>query len=692
MRYWIKKGLLIVLTAFVCTVTAQVQRKKVGCIGDSVTRGYGIKGKGQSYPEQLQVLLGDSYDVQNFGHSGATLLKQGHNPYVKTEDFQDAIHFAADIVIISLGLNDTDPRNWPNYGTSFVSDYTDLIDAFKSVNPKVEVYVCTMTPIFSGHPRYLSGTRDWFNAIQNLIPAIADANDAQLIDNYSPLAARIDLFEDYLHPDAQGAGIIAATVSRSLIGTNYPFTLHESLGSSMVLQRQRVNKIFGKGTTGNTVNMVFEGKEFKTVIDQEGKWAIDLPSQKAGGPYTMHLRSGQTEISLNDIWFGDVYLASGQSNMAFQLQSAVNAEAMIKDAENGLPIRLFKSKNLVETNPVSWDSLTLKKINDREFFAGSWQRASRSTAGSFSAVAYAFAAQVAKEQGIPIGIIEVAVGGSNTESWIPMQSLAMDNLLATYIHNWRHSDFVQDFCRTRADKNLAFAKGKNQQHPYTPAYNFEAGIQAWTQTQLTGVLWYQGESNAHNIEHHEYLFAKMVPSWRECFGQELPFYVVQLSSIERPSWGAFRDSQRLLGNRISKVYTAISLDLGDPKDVHPKEKILVGQRLANLAAQHQYGKKINADSPQPSQVKQANGEVIIRFSAAKTLHTRLNEPIEDLRMIDVQGKEVKIEQTRIVGNKLYIKADLSALAHIYYGYSPYTTANLTNEANVPVSTFNIKLN
>lgn len=691
MNCWIKKVLIVAFIALVWSATAQVQRKKVGCIGDSVTRGYGIKGKGQSYPDQLQVLLGDGYEVGNFGHSGATLLQKGHNPYVETADFQEAIAFAPDILVISLGLNDTDPRNWPNYGISFVSDYTELIDAFKKVNPKVEVFVCTMTPIFSGHSRYLSGTREWFNAIQKLIPAIADANGAKLIDNYSPLATRIDLFEDFLHPDAQGAGIIAATVSRSLIGASYPFTLHETLGSAMVLQRQRVNKIFGQGTTGNTVNMVFQGKEFTTVIDQEGKWAIDLPSQKSGGPYTMRLRSGQTEISLNDIWFGDVYLASGQSNMAFQLQSALNAEALMKEAAD-LPIRLFKSKNLVETNPVSWDSLTLKKINDREFFAGSWQRATAGTVGSFSAVAYAFAAQVAKEQGVPIGIIEVAVGGSNTESWIPLRTLEMDNLLATYFHSWRRSDFIQDFCRTRADKNLALAKGKNQQHPYAPAYNFEAGIQPWTQTEVTGVLWYQGESNAHNIEHHEYLFAKMVPAWRQRFGQELPFYVVQLSSIERPSWRAFRDSQRLLGNRIPKVYTAISLDLGDPKDVHPKEKIPVGQRLANLAAQHQYGEKINADSPQPLQVKQINGEVVVEFSSSKRLHTKLDEPILDLRLLDVKGKEVNIEQIRIVGNKLYIKADLSALVHIYYGYSPYTTANLMNEAGVPVSTFNIKLN
>ena len=152
---------------------------KVGCIGDSVTKGYGIKGAGKSYPEQLQALLGAEYLVRNFGHSGATLLANGHNPYIQTKEYQEALQFAPDIIVVALGLNDTDPRNWPNYSIEFEKNYSTLIDQFREVNPAVEVYVCLMTPIFSGHPRFLSGTRDWFDSIQTLIPKIAIANGAE---------------------------------------------------------------------------------------------------------------------------------------------------------------------------------------------------------------------------------------------------------------------------------------------------------------------------------------------------------------------------------------------------------------------------------------------------------------------------------------------------------------------------------
>ena len=178
--------LVFLCLIFICfgqIVMAQKAAIKIACIGDSVTAGYLLGNAGsESYPSQLQVLMGDKYEVGNFGNSGSTLLKNGHKPYYKTKEFEAAIAFDPDIAIIHLGLNDTDPRNWPNYKEEFDADYSWLLDTLKKQNPKVKIYICRMTPIFNEHPRFKSGTRDWYWQIQSHIANIAKANQVGLIE------------------------------------------------------------------------------------------------------------------------------------------------------------------------------------------------------------------------------------------------------------------------------------------------------------------------------------------------------------------------------------------------------------------------------------------------------------------------------------------------------------------------------
>ncbi len=666
-------------------------QKRVACIGDSVTKGMGIPDVKNSYPSQLQKLLGNQYIVENFGFNGATLLSKGHRPYIKTNEFQRALDFKPDIIIVALGLNDTDPRNWPNYSNSFIEDYTQLLQSFKNINPKVEIYICKMTPIFSGHSRFLSGTRDWFDQIQNLIPEIAQFNNTTLIDNHQPLAARIDLFNDFLHPNAQGASIIAQNVYQHLIPILQPLSVHETIGSHMVLQRNTENIIKGKASANAEITLNFNHKNYKTKTSPLGNWQVTLPATKAGGPYSINIKYKAEKIKLENILFGDVYLSSGQSNMAWMLKNTNNTEDFINNAQNKTNIRLFKNKSLAETNNVAWDSLTLKKINNLEYFSGNWTASTPETAREFSAIAYVFAEKLATTENITIGIIDISVGGSNTESWIPRKTLEDDALLSPYIHSWKTSDFIQNFCRQRGAKNIEKSTDKNQRHPYAPAYNYEAGIQKWIDTKLTGILWYQGESNAHNTEHHEHLFEKLVTSWRTTFRQNLPFYTVQLSSINRLSWPGFRDSQRKLSNKISDVYLAISSDVGDSLDVHPRNKIIVGERLANLALQHEYKRKIQADSPQPLDIIKTKDEISIIFSHCENLKTTNQQPLIGLQIIDLKGKTVEIKDVKIQQNKITFKIPMEGIYAIQYAYQPYTKANLISDSDVPVSTFNLKL-
>ncbi len=661
---------------------------KVACIGDSVTFGYGLQDPStESYPSQLQKLLGDDFLVQNFGHSGATLLQKGHKPYVKTQEYQKALDFKPDIAIISLGLNDTDPRNWPNYSADFAHDYSTLIAAVRATNPKVKIYITKLSPIFSGHPRFLSGTRDWFLKIQDLIPQIATANAVGLIDIQKVLKSRIDLFDDFLHPNSQGAGIIAKTIALEMGQSYQELSLNRSLGSHMVLQRNRENLFYGKAQPNEQVMLSFDGQRFSTVVKNDGSWEIALPKMKAGGPYDIEVSCNNQKIKVNDILFGDVYLAAGQSNMAFPLASALGSDSLINKVELQTNLRLYKAVNLTETFAQAWDDEILQKVNNLDFFSGTWEHASKEQAQRFSAIAYRFASKIAAQEKVPIGIIDISVGGSTTESWVNRSDLELDNLLATYIVNWKTSDFMMDFVRTRTAQNLAQSKVKHQRHPYGPGYNFEAGIQHFLGTQLSGVLWYQGESNAHNIELHHHLFKTLVKSWRENFKQDFPFYYVQLPSINRPSWGEFRNSQRILETELKNAHMAVSLDLGDFNDVHPSNKLPIGNRLAALAEKYQYEKSINADYPKLSLVKEKNDQLVLTFTNVKRLSTLDKKEVKGFQLMDEKGFVLDVP-AEIVGRKR-IKINLGKLKarKILYGYQSFTNANICNEENVPASTF-----
>jgi sialate O-acetylesterase len=312
-----KKIITFFLMLFIQIATT-AQSVKIACIGNSVTFGAGLKNPGtESYPSVLQKLMGKEYEVRNFGLSGATLLKKGHRPYNKTKEFAAAMNFSPDIAIVHLGLNDTDPRNWPEYKDDFEPDYAWLLDTLKKQNPNVKLYICKLTPIFNGHPRFRSGTRDWYWQIQNIIPVIAKANRAQVIDLNAPLHNRPDLFDDNLHPDKEGATIIAQTVYESITGHYGGLKMPAVFTDHMVMQRNRPIPIYGTANRNQNVEVVFNGKKLITKSNAAGKWELFFPAMAHGGPYELVIKSNDVRIELKDILIGDVWLCAGQSNMAF---------------------------------------------------------------------------------------------------------------------------------------------------------------------------------------------------------------------------------------------------------------------------------------------------------------------------------------------------------------------------------------
>ena len=150
MRKNLRLATIILYLVVPCLLNAKLHKKeiKIACIGNSITYGIGVENREkESYPARLQDLLGNGYEVKNFGHPGATLLSKGHRPYIKLSEYEEARLFRPDIAVFHLGINDTDPRNWPNYSDNFVADYVNLINSFRTENPKIRCIIALMTPI-----------------------------------------------------------------------------------------------------------------------------------------------------------------------------------------------------------------------------------------------------------------------------------------------------------------------------------------------------------------------------------------------------------------------------------------------------------------------------------------------------------------------------------------------------------------
>ncbi len=684
--------LCLIFISFGDKIVAQKIATKVACIGDSITAGYLLShATKESYPLQLQILLGEKYEVKNFGYSGATLLKKGHKPYDRTKECADAIAFRPDIAIIHLGLNDTDPRSWPNYKDDFDADYTWLIDTLKKQNPQVKIYICRLTPIFNEHPRFKSGTRDWFWQIQSHMPNIAKANQVGLIDLHEKLYRRPDLFPDALHPTKEGATIIAKTVYENITQDFGGLKLAAVFTDNMVLQRNQPITIYGTANGGDVVEVSFKSQKKSATTNQYGKWEVVFPAQTHGGHYEVTIKSYQKNIVLKNILIGDVWFCSGQSNMAFQLQQSENGNEEIKKALPNASIRLFNFKDLRETDNTVWDSISLAKTNQLEFFSGKWTTCDPSNAKDFSAIAYYFGKKITSEQNVPIGLIQVAVGGSSIESWIDRKTLEHDDKVVDLLTNWRKSDFIMPWVRERANMNLKNANNPKQRHPYDPAYNFEAAVKHFTKFPIKGVLWYQGESNAHNVELYEQLLPTMLESWRKAWNTNFPFYYVQLSSLDRPTWPAFRDAQNRLQKIIPNSGMAVSMDYGDSTDVHPIRKKEVADRLALLALKNSYGKGVAANGPLALKAIKNKQQIIISFASSKKLATADKKELIGFELVTDKGKHIKTVATA-KNNQVIINIPKGEnIKSVYYAWQPFTRANLVNEAGLPCSTFKLEV-
>lgn len=517
--------------------------------------------------------------------------------------------------------------------------------------------------------------------------------------------------------------MLARTVYSAILGNYGGLQMPITYSDNMVLQRNRALTIHGTANAGEkvTVNITrpdaAKGKmqnggkrkkgeqprrvrALKTEVqtatataDDNGCWQVTLHPQRAENNLTLTISTDEKQLVYNNVAFGEVWLCSGQSNMEFMLHEAATAKRDIPKAKNP-SIRFFDMKARWRTNPVEWDAAALDSINHLKYFADTkWTVCSPETAKDFSAIAYYFGSMLQDSLQCAVGLICNAVGGSPTEAWVDRADL--DAQFPQIMRNWTNNDFVQPWVRERAALNMKkTADMKLQRHPYDPCYLYESAIEPLQQFPIKGVLWYQGESNAQNFTTHERLFKLLVEGWRRNWNDaELPFYYVQLSSMDRLPWQWFRDSQRRLQSELPNVAMAVSSDMGDSLNVHPTRKQPVGERLARIALHNLYD--FSNVVPSGPAVKEASvvGDGIVRltFDYADGLSTADGKHPLTFEIAEEEGL-YKPAEARIEGNTVVVMAEgVTHPRFVRYGWQPFTRANLINGAQLPASTFRIEI-
>jgi len=358
-------------------------------------------------------------------------------------------------------------------------------------------------------------------------------------------------------------------------------------GSHMVLPMDRELPLHGTADPGKRVVVRIRGREFQTQTDANGAWQVMLPATSASlSPSTIEVTSEGNRVLCDDVLFGEVWLCSGQSNMDFPLSRSTGGVDEIKSAN--LPKLRLLNLTGAPTDARAYNAATLARLTVKDHFTGSWQPCTPASVGGFSAVAYHTGKLLQAARGVPIGLIENAVGGSGTEAWLPVETLkARPDYQPLLSEKWLDSERVSAWARGRAKQNLGSHLDAN--HPFKPGFLFESGVRPLTGFPLTGVIWYQGETNAeiHDDAWNEQLIRDLVTGWRTALHQKsLPFFLVQLPRIGgsdplRKFWPEYREVQARAVKTLPGTHLVITHDLGwDSPDVHPPDKLPVAKRIA----------------------------------------------------------------------------------------------------------------
>lgn len=370
-----------------------------------------------------------------------------------------------------------------------------------------------------------------------------------------------------------------------------------------VLQRRVPLHIWGSAAPAEKVMVTFCGVSRFASADDLGLWSVYLPAFEAGGPFELTVE-GSNQIKLQDVLVGDVWLDSGQSNMEFSLMGVTNSAVEISNADHPR-IRLFHVERKVSQFPLADVS-------------GTWKTCRPETAARFSAVAYFFGRELQGKLDVPIGLIDASWGGTPAEAWMSLRSLTsrsqflpalaqwadrIDNAPVKALQREMELKLWRDACeraKSQGKPEPSYPWVENEDNSWMPSGLYNGMIVPLTRYPIRGVIWYQGESNVTPERSVLYraLFETMIGYWRRTWGMgDIPFLFVQLANWRTSAqWPEVREAQ-LQSLSLPNTGMAVTMDIGDPVDIHPKNKQEVGRRLSLAARAISYGERIEYSGP-----------------------------------------------------------------------------------------------
>jgi len=485
-----------------------------------------------------------------------------------------------------------------------------------------------------------------------------------------------------------------------------PLRLGLGISSGMVLQCDRPIVIHGTGTPDRMVEVELAGDRRRAKVESGGRWQARFrPLDVSRTPITLTVESGDERIACDDILVGEVWICAGQSNMEWPVRRCTNASAAI---EGAMPdgVRMLDLQPGAWTGSKPYEADQIARLAPDRYFAGAWTRATPESVADVSAVGWWFALALHEALGVPVGIVDVAVGGTPTEAWIAREDLAADaDFAALVAGSWLDNPRLTEFCTRRGNENLTASmragrsipgdiEGPN--HPFKPGFMWSA-IEPLQPIAARGVLWYQGESNAETLDRaieNRPLMALLIDSWRARFDQrDLPFLFVQLPAMDRPAWPAFRESQRRLLDDRDDLAMAVTIDTGDRNDVHPALKRPVGERLAALAVAGPYRVRgaAAATGPVLDRANATRGEMRITFDhVGRGLATSDGGPVRHLELAGDDG--VWHPATGEIQGGRMLRVASPAVPEprfVRYAWTPYPDppVNLVDGDGLPASPF-----
>jgi sialate O-acetylesterase len=474
---------------------------------------------------------------------------------------------------------------------------------------------------------------------------------------------------------------------------------------NMVLQRDVAAPIWGWADDGEQITIEINGKTVHTTA-KDGKFKTKLPRLKASSNPTTLKIAGKNNITINNVLVGEVWIASGQSNMEFPLKASYQSADDIKNSTNP-NIRLFTVPKNKQLQPV-------------DDVKASWVECKPDTVPNFSAVGYYFGRDLQKALGVPVGLIHTSWGGSPAEVWMSDAVLSGNpdykrDILDTYAT--QEADYKKAQANWEKEKAEAQAAGKEftKKGPIGPFWRptelYNGMIAPLIPYAIKGAIWYQGESNAGRHKQYRTLFPDMIKNWRKDWGEgDFTFLAVQLApwdmnrkrSLEEiakepaeSDWAALREAQVYTEKVVPKYGLAVITDVGDKDDIHPTKKEPVGARLALLAEKIAYGKHIVAEGPtfKSMKITKINRDRYSSNAAVLTFDNvdgGLESKDGDLKGFAIAGEDKKFvwATAKIEGNKIVVSnPSVEHPTAVRYGWADFPIVNLQNKEGLPASPF-----